>query len=272
MHRAAMNGGFEKCCVGMILRDRHGDGDGQTDNASRSVCAHFLMDHDFHACEIEFFAQTQQLVLGGRIPSLRAPRTKDALAAMVDARLVSDETARDLCTAYDFLRGIEHRIQMLNDEQTHKLPLAAGSLLVQVGGPGMRIGMGGGAASSMAAEGAGFDDEVVVVAPATVEPVPATVLVVDGEVVTTVSLVMVNEKLPLAEVNNEPVVLSTIYTVSNRFVPAGVVVPPTKKMLDQLWLVFQNALLPFTVPARSTLKIAPDATVRLPVFVIVSPP
>lgn len=56
MHRAAMNGGFEKCGVGMILRDRHGDGDGQTDNASRSVCAHFLMDHDFHACEIEFFA------------------------------------------------------------------------------------------------------------------------------------------------------------------------------------------------------------------------
>ena len=75
--------------------------------------------------EIEFFAQTQQLVLGGRIPSLRAPRTKDALAAMVDAKLVSDETARDLCAAYDFLRGVEHRIQMLNDEQTHKLPLAA---------------------------------------------------------------------------------------------------------------------------------------------------
>ncbi len=74
--------------------------------------------------EIEFFAQTQQLVLGGRIPSLRAPRTKDALAAMVDAKLVSAETASDLCTAYDFLRGVEHRIQMLNDEQTHKLPVA----------------------------------------------------------------------------------------------------------------------------------------------------
>ena len=73
--------------------------------------------------EIEFFAQTQQLVLGGRIPSLRAPRTKDALAAMVDANLVSKDTASDLCKAYDFLRGVEHRIQMLNDEQTHKLPL-----------------------------------------------------------------------------------------------------------------------------------------------------
>lgn len=73
--------------------------------------------------EIEFFAQTQQLVLGGRIPSLRAPKTKDALAAMVEAKLVSMEVARDLCTAYDFLRGVEHRIQMLNDEQTHRLPL-----------------------------------------------------------------------------------------------------------------------------------------------------
>ena len=74
--------------------------------------------------EIEFFAQTQQLVLGGRIPGLRAPRTKDALAAMVEAKLVSAETASDLCRAYDFLRSVEHRIQMLNDEQTHKLPLA----------------------------------------------------------------------------------------------------------------------------------------------------
>ncbi len=75
--------------------------------------------------EIEFFAQTQQLVLGGRIPSLRAPRTKDALAAMVQSKLLSSEAADDLCKAYDFLRGVEHRIQMLNDEQTHKLPMAA---------------------------------------------------------------------------------------------------------------------------------------------------
>ena len=73
--------------------------------------------------EIEFFAQTQQLVLGGRIPSLRAPKTKDALAAMVEAKLVSADQSRDLCAAYDFLRGVEHRIQMLNDEQTHKLPM-----------------------------------------------------------------------------------------------------------------------------------------------------
>lgn len=72
--------------------------------------------------EIEFFAQVQQLILGGRLPALRAARTKDALAAMVEADVVAPDAAADLCTAYDFLRGVEHRVQMLNDEQTHKLP------------------------------------------------------------------------------------------------------------------------------------------------------
>jgi glutamate-ammonia-ligase adenylyltransferase len=75
--------------------------------------------------EIEFFAQVQQLILGGRMPALRAPRTKAALAAMVEANVVAAEVAPDLCKAYDFLRGVEHRIQMLNDEQTHQLPNAS---------------------------------------------------------------------------------------------------------------------------------------------------
>jgi glutamate-ammonia-ligase adenylyltransferase len=74
--------------------------------------------------EIEFFAQVQQLILGGRMPALRAPRTKDALAAMQAADVVSADVAADLATSYDFLRGVEHRIQMLNDEQTHQLPNA----------------------------------------------------------------------------------------------------------------------------------------------------
>ena len=56
MHRAAMDGGFEKCGMGMVLSDRHGDGDGQTDNATRGVDTHFLVDDNFHACEIELFA------------------------------------------------------------------------------------------------------------------------------------------------------------------------------------------------------------------------
>ncbi len=72
--------------------------------------------------EIEFFAQVQQLILGGRRPALRAPRTKQVLMAMAEADVVAPDVAGDLCEAYDFLRGLEHRVQMLNDEQTHRLP------------------------------------------------------------------------------------------------------------------------------------------------------
>ncbi|HEV7693153.1 MAG TPA: bifunctional [glutamine synthetase] adenylyltransferase/[glutamine synthetase]-adenylyl-L-tyrosine phosphorylase [Hyphomonadaceae bacterium] len=72
--------------------------------------------------EIEFFTQVQQLILGGRVPDLRAAKTKDALAAMAEANVVSAETKDDLALTYDFLRSLEHRIQMVNDEQTHHLP------------------------------------------------------------------------------------------------------------------------------------------------------
>ena len=72
--------------------------------------------------EIEFFAQTQQLILGGRDPGLRSPRTVDALAALRDAGHVTPETCADLTAAYATLRGLEHRVQMLDDEQTHILP------------------------------------------------------------------------------------------------------------------------------------------------------
>ncbi|RYG21389.1 MAG: glutamine-synthetase adenylyltransferase, partial [Burkholderiales bacterium] len=72
--------------------------------------------------EIEFFTQVQQLILGGRRPELRAPQTKIALAAMANADIVDPVVVDDLCRSYDFLRSVEHRIQMLNDEQTHHLP------------------------------------------------------------------------------------------------------------------------------------------------------
>jgi glutamate-ammonia-ligase adenylyltransferase len=75
--------------------------------------------------EIEFFAQVQQLILGGRVSALRTPRTKEALAALVAADVVAADVGADLCASYDFLRGVEHRIQMLNDEQTHQLPNAS---------------------------------------------------------------------------------------------------------------------------------------------------
>ena len=72
--------------------------------------------------EIEFFAQTQQLILGGRDPALRQRRTVDALAALRDAGHVSAEVCLELTAAYEELRGLEHRVQMLDDEQTHDLP------------------------------------------------------------------------------------------------------------------------------------------------------
>jgi glutamate-ammonia-ligase adenylyltransferase len=72
--------------------------------------------------EIEFYVQTQQLILGGRHPELRSPRSLDALRALTDAGHVTEEAAAELHEAYLRLRAVEHRIQMLEDEQTHKLP------------------------------------------------------------------------------------------------------------------------------------------------------
>ena len=72
--------------------------------------------------EIEFFIQTQQLILGGRHPDLRSRRTLDALAALADAGHVSAAAAAELAAAYRSLRALEHRIQMIGDEQTHRLP------------------------------------------------------------------------------------------------------------------------------------------------------
>ena len=72
--------------------------------------------------EIEFYVQTQQLILGGRHPELRSSRTLDALQALAEAGHVAQATAAELTAAYERLRAVEHRIQMLEDEQTHKLP------------------------------------------------------------------------------------------------------------------------------------------------------
>ncbi|GAB4184535.1 MAG: bifunctional [glutamine synthetase] adenylyltransferase/[glutamine synthetase]-adenylyl-L-tyrosine phosphorylase [Thalassobaculales bacterium] len=72
--------------------------------------------------EIEFFAQTQQLIWGGRDPSLRVPGTLAALDALVAAGHVTAAVAADLKRAYGFLRRVEHRLQMVDDQQTHRLP------------------------------------------------------------------------------------------------------------------------------------------------------
>jgi glutamate-ammonia-ligase adenylyltransferase len=72
--------------------------------------------------EIEFFAQTQQLIAGGRMPPLRARQTEAALQALAEANWIGPEIAAELTDAYWFLRDVEHRIQMVRDEQTHSLP------------------------------------------------------------------------------------------------------------------------------------------------------
>ena len=73
--------------------------------------------------EVEFFAQIHQLIHGGRDPSLRAPATRDALAALAAAGHIGAEDSRALSQAYVLLRTIEHRVQMVDDRQTHELPM-----------------------------------------------------------------------------------------------------------------------------------------------------
>jgi glutamate-ammonia-ligase adenylyltransferase len=72
--------------------------------------------------EIEFFAQTQQLIAGGRHPQLRARPTLEALNVLASSNWITFEARDELTAAYEFLRRVEHRLQMVADEQTHTLP------------------------------------------------------------------------------------------------------------------------------------------------------
>ncbi|MGE0741049.1 MAG: bifunctional [glutamine synthetase] adenylyltransferase/[glutamine synthetase]-adenylyl-L-tyrosine phosphorylase [Hyphomonadaceae bacterium] len=72
--------------------------------------------------DIELFAQTQQLILGGRNRKLRAQGTVAALAALTEAGAITESVRDALTEAYVFYREVEHRIQMLEDAQTHKVP------------------------------------------------------------------------------------------------------------------------------------------------------
>ncbi|QMW23898.1 bifunctional [glutamine synthetase] adenylyltransferase/[glutamine synthetase]-adenylyl-L-tyrosine phosphorylase [Sandaracinobacteroides saxicola] len=75
--------------------------------------------------EIEFFAQIHQLIFGGRDDSLRAPATLDALPALAAAGRITSDDATTLADAYRRLRTLEHRLQMLDDAQTHSIPRLA---------------------------------------------------------------------------------------------------------------------------------------------------
>jgi glutamate-ammonia-ligase adenylyltransferase len=80
--------------------------------------------------EVEFFAQTQQLIAGGRDRSLRVRPTTEALAALARTGWIAQSTAAELTETYWFLRAVENRLQMLRDEQTHVMPETAEGIAV----------------------------------------------------------------------------------------------------------------------------------------------
>ena len=73
--------------------------------------------------EVEFFTQTQQLIWGGRLNELRVSSTEKGLIALAKNGQITKKVKNEMITAYRYLRRVEHRIQMINDEQTHSLPV-----------------------------------------------------------------------------------------------------------------------------------------------------
>ncbi len=78
--------------------------------------------------EIEFIVQLMLVVRGGQFPELRTRSTLRALQRLVAHGLMTEANAQALAQAYDFLRRVEHRIQYLDDQQTHLLPQADADL------------------------------------------------------------------------------------------------------------------------------------------------
>ncbi|MBP8162531.1 MAG: bifunctional [glutamate--ammonia ligase]-adenylyl-L-tyrosine phosphorylase/[glutamate--ammonia-ligase] adenylyltransferase [Propionivibrio sp.] len=72
--------------------------------------------------EIEFMAQVFQLIRGGRDPALQIRPTLKVLPLLVARRLLPLDSETELFEAYEFLRRLEHRLQYINDAQTHMLP------------------------------------------------------------------------------------------------------------------------------------------------------
>jgi [glutamine synthetase] adenylyltransferase / [glutamine synthetase]-adenylyl-L-tyrosine phosphorylase len=78
--------------------------------------------------EIEFFVQSQQLIAGGRQPALRARQTLEGLELLKDFDWIGPKVRDELSAAYRYLRRIEHRLQMMADQQTHSLPKSEAEL------------------------------------------------------------------------------------------------------------------------------------------------
>ena len=73
--------------------------------------------------EVEFSVQALQLLHGGKNPGIRSTSTLQALDSLLAAGLVSDREHRDLVEAYRWFRRVEHRLQLVEGQQTHRLPL-----------------------------------------------------------------------------------------------------------------------------------------------------
>ncbi|MBP6030781.1 MAG: bifunctional [glutamine synthetase] adenylyltransferase/[glutamine synthetase]-adenylyl-L-tyrosine phosphorylase [Sphingobium sp.] len=78
--------------------------------------------------EVEFFAQVHQLIHGGRQPALRVGATREAVRLLGEWRVIEPEVVARLDAAYVLLRTIEHRLQMVDDRQTHEIPAHAEAL------------------------------------------------------------------------------------------------------------------------------------------------
>jgi len=78
--------------------------------------------------EVEFYAQTHQLIHGGRNPALRLRGTRATLDALAEAGIIPRDDAVLLGESYDRLRVLEHRLQMVSDQQTHRLPVDRAAL------------------------------------------------------------------------------------------------------------------------------------------------
>ncbi|MGJ8528454.1 bifunctional [glutamine synthetase] adenylyltransferase/[glutamine synthetase]-adenylyl-L-tyrosine phosphorylase [Maritalea sp.] len=96
-------------------------------NTAKNIAGRMVLGHNVKLGsggirEIEFFAQVQQLIAGGRDPLLRTRSTSDTLNALAATNWIDREIAIGLVERYWFLRAVENRVQMINDEQTHALP------------------------------------------------------------------------------------------------------------------------------------------------------
>lgn len=78
--------------------------------------------------EIEFYAQIHQLISGGRRPDLQIRPTLETLLALSKAGDISSAVWEDLRRAYVLYRTLEHRLQMIDDQQTHKIPTDAAQI------------------------------------------------------------------------------------------------------------------------------------------------